>query len=245
MHNSTNLGKISTITGSRSGCTLSVKKSNLTQSFKIGFLNVFSLLKTFSKSILGFRYLYHQMFSDFYHLGGRVTFGSGITVHNPEYIFLGNKVFLNKNVTLKFLEEFAEDNFKKPALKIDDEVTIGECTVVAAAKFIHIEKDVLIGPHCFIGDHDHQYRNVTIPIRDQGYKNIKRIVIKAGAWIGSGSTICSGVTVGKNSVVGANSVVTQDVPDFSLAVGAPAKVVKKFNFSANKWVSVETKNNKK
>ena len=54
----------------------------------------------------------------------------------------------------------------------------------------------------------------------------KPILIKEGAWIGAGATILPGVTVGKYAIVGANSVVSKDIPDYAVAVGTPAKVVK-------------------
>lgn len=198
-----------------------------------------------NRGILAFRYLYHLLFSDFCHLGTKVTFGSGVTIHNAKYISLGNRVYLEKNVTLKFLEEFIKYGYKRPNLKIEDAVTIGAGTIIAAAKFIHIKKNVLVAPHCFITDHDHEYRDITIPIRDQGYKNVKKIVIEEGAWIAANSTICSGVTIGKNSVVGANSVVVSDIPDFSLAVGVPAKVVKRFNTATKVWKALSRKNGSK
>lgn len=200
--------------------------------------NKFSISLLFSKGILAFRYFYHLLFSDFYHLGARVTFSQGVTIYNGKYIFLGDRVYLDKNVTLKFLEEFISYGYKRPNLKIEDAVTIGAGTIIAAAKFIHIKKNVLIAPHCLITDHDHEYRDITVPIRDQGYKNVKKIVIEEGTWIGTNSTICSGVTIGKNSVVGANSAVTKDIPDFSLAVGVPAKVVKRFNTVTKTWEKI-------
>lgn len=201
--------------------------------------NNFSISLLFSKSILAYRYFYHMLFSNFYHLGARVTFKQGVSIHNGKHIYLGDRVYLEKNVTLKFLEEFENFGYKLPNLKIDNGVTVGVGTIIAAAKLIHIKKDVLIASYCFIGDHDHEYSNINIPIRDQGYKNVKEIIIEKGAWIGANSTICSGVTVGKNSVVGANSVVTGDIPQFSLAVGIPAKVIKKFSLITKKWEEIE------
>lgn len=217
---------------------LNIMTDMITKSFMIRTINSFSLSEIFYRYILGFRYLYHLLFSNFYHLGARITFRKGVTIYNAKHISLGDGVYLEENVTLKFLEEFTKYGYKIPNLKIEDGVIIGTGTAIAAAKFIHIKKNVLIAPHCFIGDHDHEYRDITIPIRDQGYKNVKEIIIEEGAWIAANSTICSGVTIGKNSVVGANSVVTNDIPPFSLAVGNPAKVVKKFNTATNKWEKI-------
>ena len=54
----------------------------------------------------------------------------------------------------------------------------------------------------------------------------KPVLIRKGAWIGAGVTILPGVCIGKHAIVGAASVVTKDVPDYAVAVGNPAKVVK-------------------
>lgn len=195
----------------------------------------------FSKCVAGLRYYYHFLFSNFHHLGSWVIFGSGITIQNAKYISLGNKVYLEKNVTLKFLEEFIKDNPNIPSLVIEDEAYIGTGTIIGAAKFIQIKKKALIGPYCYIGDHDHEYRNINIPINDQGYTNIEKIIIGEGVWVSANSTIGSGVTIGKNSVIGANSVVLNDIPPFSLAVGQPAKVVKQYNPKTKIWELVSCK----
>ena len=61
---------------------------------------------------------------------------------------------------------------------------------------------------------------------DRDVLTCKPIRIKYGAWVGAGSTILPGVTVGKYAIVGANSVVSKDIPDYAVAVGSPAKVIK-------------------
>lgn len=62
---------------------------------------------------------------------------------------------------------------------------------------------------------------------DQGANFIAPVLIKRGAWIGSGAVILPGVTVGRNSIVGANAVVISDIPDNHIAVGVPAKILPK------------------
>lgn len=208
-------------------------------------INNFEITKIFTKFILGIRYTYHWLISDFYHLGARVTFKWGVTIENASHISLGDKVFLEKNVVLKYLEEFNDSGYKIPNLQIDDDVTVGTGTIIAAARSIHIKKNILIGPYCFIGDHDHEYKDVTTPINKQGYKDVKKIVIEEGSWIGTNSTICAGVTIGKNSVIGANSVVKSNVPPYSVAVGTPARVIKQYNFYKSRWEKISKNKNKK
>lgn len=185
--------------------------------------------------IFGLRYLFHYFFSRFHHLGWPVGFGTNVAIRQGQYISLGNHVSLDNNVILQLPQEHLDYGVKKPKLKIEDKVTVGAGTMISAAKSIRIKKNVLVSQHCFIGDHDHEYQDVKKPIRDQGLKNVKPIVIKQGAWIGANTTICSGVTIGKNAVIGANSVVKTDIPNYSVAVGVPAKVIKRYNFKTQKW----------
>lgn len=59
-----------------------------------------------------------------------------------------------------------------------------------------------------------------------------------GSWLGTHVVIAGNITIGKHCVIGANSVVTKDIPDYSVAVGIPAKVVKRYNFDTKCWERV-------
>lgn len=106
-----------------------------------------------------------------------------------------------------------------------NEVTIGNNVVVMngclmmSAGTITIDDDVRIAANTQLisNNHDPYNRNVI---------TCKPVHICKGAWVGAGSTILPGVTVGKYAIVGASSVVTKDVPDYAVAVGNPARVIK-------------------
>ena len=104
-------------------------------------------------------------------------------------------------------------------------VTIGSgCTimdgcVMMGAGGITIENNVLIGAQVKLISNNHD-------IYDRPVLTVKPVLIKEGAWIGAGVSILPGVTVGKYAVVGTNSVVTKDIPDYAVAVGIPAKIIK-------------------
>ncbi len=91
---------------------------------------------------------------------------------------------------------------------------------------IVIEDDVLLGPNVSIYSATHNFKDISLPIKEQGY-NASKVIIKQGSWIGINSVIMPGVTVGKNSVVAAGAIVTKDVPDYCVVAGIPAKVIKK------------------
>lgn len=87
---------------------------------------------------------------------------------------------------------------------------------------------VLLSPNVYITDCDHEYRNLKAPVIDQGIvQKGQTVSIGDGSYIGINAVIVGNVKIGKHCVIGANSVVTKDVPDYCVAVGSPAKVIKK------------------
>jgi acetyltransferase-like isoleucine patch superfamily enzyme len=81
---------------------------------------------------------------------------------------------------------------------------------------------------------NHGYEDISIPPRLQKVTT-KKITIADNVWIGANSVITAGVTIGKHSIIGAGSVVTKDIPDYAVAVGNPARVIKKYSFTTNSW----------
>ena len=98
-------------------------------------------------------------------------------------------------------------------------VTVMNGALMMAAGGITIEDKVLIAANVKLitNNHDPYERDIL---------TCRPILIKEGAWVGAGATILPGVTVGKYAIVGSDSVVTKDIPDYAVAVGIPAKVIK-------------------
>jgi galactoside O-acetyltransferase len=91
---------------------------------------------------------------------------------------------------------------------------------------ILIGDDCLIGPNVVMRTADHVFSDMTKLIREQGHI-AKDIRISDDVWLGSNVIVVGGVTIGKGSVIGAGAVVTKDIPPYSIAVGVPARVIKK------------------
>jgi acetyltransferase-like isoleucine patch superfamily enzyme len=91
---------------------------------------------------------------------------------------------------------------------------------------VEVGKNVLVARNVYIADHDHAYADTSQPILYQGVGNVGKVLIGDGAWLGQNVVVTSGVRIGRGAVIGANSVVTADVPDYTLAVGAPARAIK-------------------
>ena len=127
-------------------------------------------------------------------------------------------------------------------LEIGSNTLIGRDSTVTAINSVVIEDEVLTGPHVFIADYNHEYKNPYIPIKNQGNRARKgdRVLIEKGTWIGTNSVIVGNVHIGKNCVVGANSVVTKDIPDFCVVAGTPAKIIRKYDEISNSWIRMKS-----
>ncbi len=107
------------------------------------------------------------------------------------------------------------------------DVKVGRGATIAVHSRLDIGDNCLIAAYSSIHDEAHIYGSGSDPIDDRGLRT-SPIVIGNNVWVGAKATILQGVTIGDNAVIGANAVVTRDVPANSIAVGAPARVVKTF-----------------
>jgi acetyltransferase-like isoleucine patch superfamily enzyme len=114
------------------------------------------------------------------------------------------------------------------ALTIGDGSAIAGYCVLSATKEIRLGRDVALARNVYIADHTHAYDDPSRRITEQGLANVCPVEIADGAWLGQNVVVLPGVRIGRGSVVSANAVVTRDIPDFCLAVGAPARVVRRF-----------------
>lgn len=136
-------------------------------------------------------------FNKIIHKGKNVNFENGFLVFNGHHnIFIGNNVFL--------VDALINAGDSKGKVVIEDYVFFGHGVKVLARG------------HNYKKFNEERQREITE----------KDILIKEGAWIGSGAIVLGGVTIGKHAVIGAGSIVTKDIPDFAIAVGNPAKVKK-------------------
>lgn len=121
------------------------------------------------------------------------------------------------------------------------DVVIGNHTIVGMSNVIigpvSIGNEVMLAQNIAISGLNHGYEDVSISPRRQ--KEIcKQVTIADDVWIGANSVITAGVSIGRHCVIGAGSVVTKDIPSFSVAVGNPAKVIKRYNETSATWEKV-------
>jgi len=185
-----------------------------------------------------------SVFRSFTNLKNRFRFaeyGRDIYIHpkavisQPKYMAIGDSCRIGAYASM-YLHPL-EKKHTGPLLIIGNGVFVGIRAVISAHYRVELRDNVLLGTNVLIADAHHQYEDVAIPIRKAGMTKRSFVVIEEDAWIGSNSCIFRGVTVGKHSVVGANSVVNTDVQPYSVVVGTPARLVKKYDAQLEKWIT--------
>lgn len=136
-----------------------------------------------------------------------------------------NNITLEDSVTVRPMPKFGRGG---GTVRIGRGSEIGERCRISIANSLNMGEKVLLSPNVYITDCDHEYRNLEVPIIDQGVvQRGQTVSIGDGSYIGINAVIVGNVKIGKHCVIGANSVVTKDVPDYCVAVGSPARVIKK------------------
>lgn len=156
-------------------------------------------------------------------------------VSSPELIEIGDDVIIHEH---SWLSVVAAVPGVTPRLTIGDRTSLGMLCHVACVGEVEIGADVLTAPRVFIGDTYHGYEDVERAIIDQPTAEPRKVTIGNGAFLGVAAVILRGVTVGDGAYVGAGAVVTTDVPAHSVAVGNPARVVRRYDDRSGTWVDV-------
>lgn len=160
---------------------------------------------------------------------GKVYVGKGV------HVIGGKNIEIHKYVTVRPYVEL----WSHGKICINLGAEIGTRSRISIAHQLIIGEKVLISPDVYITDCDHAYENINISVMEQGIETDKNVVeIGDHSFIGIHTVIVGNVRIGKHCVIGANSVVTKDVPDYSVAAGVPAKVVKTYNFEKKCWEKI-------
>ena len=164
-------------------------------------------------------------------------FGKGSFTCPRCKIIIGNNVCFGNDLRLSC---YSADQ-KETCIEIQDGVYgVSNISILTASK-VTIEENVLLASYINILGENHSIN----PESEKKYGCQPLISfpisIKRGAWIGQNVTILTkknGLVIGERSIVGAGSVVTKDVPDYCIAVGNPAKIIKRYNFEKHEWESI-------
>jgi len=142
---------------------------------------------------------------------------------------IGERTWLNVNGKVK--------DFKH--IKIGNYCYIGRNNLLSSSFELIVCDYVMTSNDCkFLGS-NHIYNNPLKPYIATGTTNNDTLRVGVNVWVGAGSIVLGAVEIGHGSIIGAGSVVTKNIPPFSIAVGNPCKVIKRFNFKSNEWIRVE------
>ena len=166
------------------------------------------------------------------------NFGSGTCISWPtgyvfgeRWIHLGEDTLVGSHVTLSAGMVPGQQMVTDPVVRIGDRCLIGRGSAVVGHLSIDIGDDVFTGMNVYITDQNHGYEDLDMPIGTQ-LPSEDPVVIGADSWIGSGAVILPGARIGRHVVVGANSVVRGEIPDYSVVVGSPGRVVRRHDGTA-------------
>ena len=176
--------------------------------------------------------------------GPGLILGKGLVIRKPGQIKIGSRVaiddftLLDGGVEQETAITIGSDSViskgcviqaKTRPLIMGKNCDIGAHTILSSVGGILLADSVLIAGNCYIGGGRYHIEDLDMPIMYQGLYSRGPVQIGAGSWIGASVTILDGVAIGKGCVIGAGSLVSRDVPDYAVAVGAPARVVQQRN----------------
>ena len=162
-------------------------------------------------------------------------------IRGSKYVKWGKK--FTSGFNLRIDADPINNKFDKFVLTFGNNVEVNDYVHIGAVENVYIGNDVLIASKVFISDHNHGSYSGKLqssPELKPSERNIvsSPIIIEDNVWIGELVSILPGVTIGKGSIIGANSVVSKSIPPNCIAVGIPAEIIKKFNFTTNKWEKI-------
>lgn len=192
---------------------------------KWGFLKfVYHHLKT--------RLVYRHAFG---RMGKRCVIMNPISLHNCRFIHLGDRVRIRDGARI---DAVIGTPSRVPKLSIGNDVNIEQNVHIVCHSRISIGDNVSITGNCAIVDVTHPWQDVHDPqkIGQRILDEDSFVEIGDGSFLGFGAVVLPNVRIGKHCVIGANSCVTRSIPDYSVAAGNPAVVIRHYDFSCDAWV---------
>jgi abequosyltransferase len=184
-------------------------------------------------------------------LKNRFLFGSygrdvyiepGVVINRPRYIHIGDRTFIKQHTNINIHP--ADKKSKEGMLFLGKHVTISQGCIISAFTRIVLEDEVGMAPYGCILDNTRKPTDITRPLQEQDIE-VGPVHIGEGSWLGYNVIVLPNVTIGKHCIIGALSVVKKDIPPYSMAVGSPARVVKRFDFNRKEWVRYPGTGNEK
>lgn len=171
-------------------------------------------------------------------------FGDGSSICFPvtalygeRYISIGEGTIVGPHTSLSAGVSPEHELGDVEVLSIGSHTLIGKGSAVVAHERVVIGDNVFTGHNVYVTDANHGYEDVNTPIGQQ-FAPSRPVAIGEGSWLGHGTVVLPGASIGAHVVIGAGSVVTSNIPDRSVAVGNPARVIRHY-VDGEGWVDVE------
>lgn len=192
----------------------------------------------------GLGYLVRRwMFSSLFESCGRgVILGRGLIIRKPAQIRIGHQVAIDDSSQLdsggvkqgtaitigaeSLISLGCVIQAKTRPVIMGKQCDIGAYTILTSIGGIILGDAVLIAGNCYIGGGRYKLDDPATPVMRQEVYSRGPVRIGDGTWVGASVTILDGVTIGKGCVIGAGALVTKDIPDYAVAIGSPARVVR-------------------
>lgn len=175
----------------------------------------------------------------------KLTFSNARIIRFPIDIRGKKYIQISKGFTTGIgcrIEAYPKGNYK--TLFIGENFQMNDYVHITALESVKIGKNVLLASKIYISDcahgsysGDNNDSNPKTPPNNRPLFS-EPVVIEDNVWLGEFVSVLAGVTIGQGTIVGANSVVSKSLPPFVIAVGTPAKPIKKFNFENKKWEKI-------
>jgi lipopolysaccharide O-acetyltransferase len=166
--------------------------------------------------------------------------GRGSLVRGAKYISFGRDIRAKSGFWLEAVTHYGEQRFA-PLIRIEDAVRFSDGVHISCIDRIVIKKNVLMGSHIYISDHNHGlYKGVenSLPSEPPAHRKLGGggpVLIGENVLIGDNAIIVGPVTIGDGAIIGANSVVREDVQPGAMVAGIPARLIRRFNPATHTW----------
>jgi acetyltransferase-like isoleucine patch superfamily enzyme len=173
-------------------------------------------------------------------VGHNVVFGHNVTLRHPHKIFIADNVVIddgccldakgtdNRGITIGtgvFVGRNTILSCKNGDIILDDHANIGfNCEIFSASR-VRVGKNILMAAYTYLVGGDHLYDRTDIPVLEQG-RTARGIEVDDNVWLGTHVVVTDGSRVGRDAIIGAGAVVVGDIPEFAIAAGIPAKVIR-------------------
>jgi acetyltransferase-like isoleucine patch superfamily enzyme len=173
-------------------------------------------------------------------VGRNVAFGANIVLRHPHKIHIGNNVVVDDNCCLDakgstnrgitiadgvFVGRNTILSCKNGNIDLGEEANIGFNVEIFSAADVHVGARTLIAAYTYLVGGDHLFDRVDVPVLHQG-RTARGIDVGDNVWLGAHVVVTDGSRIGRDAVVGAGAVVIGDLPEFAIAAGVPARIVR-------------------